>query len=1259
MLTESLSEYEDDEVTIFSKIFDDRDISRIKRGLETVVRTLNNTAPEHRGQEALETSALLSVFEALSCEAFLSDYDLVRQDFEESFRLIQTNVRLQVTHYVPAATVFLFDPDQTRCFWALQTWSKYSCPLTKEDFDFAVREPLHRNLVLGSGPMADINFVQRLWCGIRLIVDKLDSELITHSLRALNVDLFRLALEHLQYETAGLRFLLQTIQKLLVKAPKDFWDSMGAISATTFIEQVFNNSQYDRFLMAARKDENFDFSALKDMLCWIQPFMASLQISHQPAACRSLAFQLMDRLQADRFPSHAKIECYHIGLGVLTWTLTNCNKENTVFDAVNRVVAAETLELTGTYIKQILSIPNLRPDAPMYIALSEPCLRVIKVALALECKSLRTDQEALQINKALPHGFSSYSPAIWDAVVHHLVQGNVVLAKATLAGISDLTGLERFKTKSDDDHIKEKTDFNVTFGRLTHLVCQMFERINDFSPTDLDTLYRSPETANALVASLFSADASTYEAGVNLTKSISGQSARKEAIAHILAPFFETTLNSFSWCIRRIARKRTFASCPRMLKTCTDVLDILCDSQDGLFRTRTLNGLSEIKAVENFWEHQWEALNVSYEMTETWSHRVNDSILMKDFCRDIMEFSERFFDQYSIFCSAVNSATYVKSEGGLSQNRNDEAEKGLMKHPAQTMESMVKWLRLRDEYLAQKSVNLVTKVLGRLSELGMTLAEGPCFFLEQVVTAQARTILTLQEKAEVARALEINLGRSIASVDNEQEPSDTSRSQTPSVREIQSQHSSLASETRKKIRRGTIDLEAWTSKAKKPQEVVDIPDDEFGDSDVLDEDILAASRSVELLKQLQATKAMNSRPIAVGLAKQAALAGTQQQKFSRDSKLDSKRMADQLSFREKREKEIQAKKKRDAEALARLKKNIPLKGVAEQTFGEGSALGGLIGVKDKDHAPRGTSMMVSSGSESESENDLDQELFGTSSRAPKTSKAVQDYQSSKLRQEKQHGPVKKTRQIRSAKDMRARLAPDLSSLHRTILSWDFFHDGAFPPNSARDDYSLVTSKFRNPLDYQNTFEPLLLLEAWQGFLKSKEEGNFKPFDIKIANRMTVDSFIEVSTTMPMVEGKDLGISEADIILMSKAQSPAFDAQEPHCLARVFKISRKKAVMEISYRVNVGNGLVAAMVPNGVLHGVKILSATPLEREYGALLGLKYYDLCDEITRAKASPLLTYTNKQIEPIIKVYKVNAAQAKAVRSALDNDAFTLIQG
>lgn len=1260
------SEYDEDEVSDLSQIYDGLDIDRIKRGLDSATEMLRATDPKRPSKDVLEHSTMLSIFEAMSCQALLSNQSIMRDHFDEPFvRLTKTTKKLRLAHYVPAATSFLFEADHDRKQWALQTWKAYSSPLTRGDFEFAVRDPLFRNLMIASEPIADMNFIPTFWLGVQKIIEKLSNELITHSLRAMEIDVIRIALEHLKYPSDGLQHIMQTMQMLLEVASKDYWESMGAISPTTVIEQVFNNPYYDKFVLEAKEEEDYDFSALKCILSWIHPFMSSLQLGHQAQACRSLTFQLMDRLQVERFPQYSRIECYRVGLEVLSWTLSNCKQEVMALKPVGRIVASETLEVTSSQIKGILDIATLTPGRSGYSTLTENCLTVVKTSLALECKSIKMDQATLKETREIQPGFCSYSPAIWDAVVSQLNRGNLALAKAALTGINDLTGLEKFKIKDGESYTKEKGDFNITFGNLTHLVCQMLERINDFNPKDLDSLFRSPETATALVAALFSPDASTYEAGVNLIKSISAESARKEAIGHLLGPFFATTLKSFASSIRQIAENRTFASCPRMLKTCTDVLDILCDSVDGLLRTRSLSdpgNFREAEAVQSYWESQWQALRVIYQMTEDWGKsRVADTNVMREFCRDTMQFSERFFDQYNLFASALDSAVLIENENVAkkTKTKRDSAGKKLLEHPAENMAAMVKWLRLRDAYLASISVKLIGKILERLTEWRMVLSKDACEFLEQVIQnePQGRTHLTPQEKAELARALERNLGRSISAASTADKVSQNLKSQPslPDRRLPESREGPLSSEISKKTGTGNTGLAAGNSKSKESRRVVDVSDgDEFGTSDNFDEDILSASRSVELLKSQQASRSL-LRGSTVQLKSSAV-----RKPFERTTKDSIFETRDQQTFREKREKEKEDKKKRDAEALAIVKKRIADKTASKRITGEGSILSGL-GLKVKDHTSKGSSMMVSSGSDTDSDDEPDDALFKSASRPSKVSEAVRDYQSNKLRQMREGGPLKKTRQIRSAKDMRARLAPDLTSLHRNILSWDFFHTGDFPPGTQREDYRLVTNTFRSPVDYQNTFEALLILEAWQGFLQAKEEGSFKHFEIKVTSRLSVDSSIELTTTMPAAQKKELGLSEADVVLLSKAQVPFAAASQPHCFARIFKISRKKNPMEvdITYRVNTGTSLSSYMVPNAAIHAARILNLTTLEREYGALLGLQYYDLCDEIIKAKPSPLLKYSESQLAPLLVNYNINSAQAKAVRSAVDNDAFTLIQG
>jgi senataxin len=1209
-LVEKLKEnYDDEDIEKFARMLDDWDIRRLTRNLTTAAEKLKAIPPQEIGLHVLDRASLLSIFESLSCEALLRNEQLLKEYFDIPFKLIQTKRTLKVSDYIPAVTYFLFDPDQTRSFWATHAWSRYARPPTTAEFDWAVKEGLLRALTQASQQPPDIAVVQRLWRGLQLIVKRLDKEQITHNLRALDIDACRLSVEHLSIPSPGLRFLLNTVQILLEKAPGDFWDAMQTISPQAIVEQVFYNPQLDAFLMQATDSEPFDRSSLKDMLSWIQPFMSSLKGAHQPSACRFLVSQLLNRFQEPRFPNISRYHCFRTGLIVLLHTLRTFTDHESSRGSVARIVLSETLQIVSDNINKILEPPSFRVEPAQQREIVSSCMDVIRNTLGLECQSLKTDYEVILRQKTLQHGVSTYSPSIWDAVVAHLHPNNQELSTAALLGILPLVGLEKFPTKREDS--REKTHFNVIYGHLTHLACQIIERLADFNPEHLDKLFASQDTSSALISALFSADLNTYQAAVDLIKNVSGQPTRRDAISHLLQSFFSTTVYGLSWSFRRISNMKTFASAPRMIHTGTDIVDILCDTQSGMLRTRKLADRRETLALQKLWEFQWQALTTIFDETESWHLRGNDKSVMLEFCRDTIQFADHLFAQYGVFATAVVDADPSQ---GVSAREN------LLKSSTATMSAMVKWLRLKDEYLATTLVGLVSKLLRRLGELDVsTVKEDALKYIEGVaVKSTIKTILTPREKAELVRALEAYYKKPVV---------------TASTAALKKQSTITAFAK-------PVDLSGTPSTSRATSE------DDFDDSSVPDDVLMQLSRSVELNKARLAAQAQKRAEVAA----KAPLA------IPKPPKTAALSAANVESFREKREKEREAKRKRDLAELARLKRSLPAHGVAEQTAGQGSGVNG-IGVKGKDHTPV-DSMMVSSGSESESESEdeLDKELFGKVKSKPD---AVREYEESKRRSLKQQGPVKKIKQVRSARDMRARLAPDLSSLHRTILSWDFFASGDLPPTSGRTDYTLVSSAFRDPIEYQRTFEPLLILEAWQAFQSAKEDGTFKPFEIIVANRLSVDSFVEVSTTMQFPDMKEIGIGEADIILLSKSKNPLNDPGAPHCLARVSGINKKKGTVEVSYRVIPGTPIIPSLAPGVTIWGVRITSLTPLEREYGALMALQYYDLCEEIIKAKPSPILKYSEATLKPIVDNYNVNPAQAKAIKSAIDNDAFTLIQG
>ncbi|OJJ43141.1 hypothetical protein ASPZODRAFT_136694 [Penicilliopsis zonata CBS 506.65] len=1224
-LLEQLKEsYEEEETDRFARMLDEWDIQRITRNLAVATATLRPLPRQEIGLHVLDRASLLAIFETLSCEAMLRDDELLRAHFDEPFELIQSKRSLKVSDYIPAISRFLFDPVQLRNFWAFNVWSRYARPPTTEEFDWAIKEGLLDALRVASQhqqqqqpqpqqsqqqqqPPPQLVAIQRLWRGMTLIVKRLDKDQITHNLRALEIDPVRLSVEHLAIPTPGLKYLLNTIQLLLEKAPGDFWVAMHTIAPHLILEQVFNNYQFRAFLRDTAEDEPYEKSALKDMLSWIKPFMASLTVAQRNAACRILLKHLLGIAQDERYAYLVRYHCFDVSLDTLLQLLRHFTDNESSRGSVGRITLSEALELVSENIITIINPPHLYIEKSRQEALSALCMDVIRNTLALECQSLKSDYETILKEDELHHGVSTYSAKIWDAVVLHLHEDNLPLSTAALLGILPLVGLERFAR----DSTKEEANFNDIYDHLTHLSCQIIERLADFKPEHLNDLFKSQDTCSALVSALFSADPNTYQAAVDLIKNMSGQSARRDAISHLLQTFFSTTMYGLTWSFRRISNMKTFASAPRMIYTGTDIVDILCNSQTGLLRTRKLINRREILSLQKLWEYLWQAVTTIFDETESWHRRGNHKNTMLEFCRDTIQFAELLFSQFEILISAVIDAD---------PNQSQTAREVFLKFPTSALNGMVKWLRLKDEYLATTLTSVLCSILARLGELKVTTVnKGALEYIEGVAyRGTVRTIILDTDKAKLVKSLETYYGRPI-----------------------------VTAVTASSKKQSHITDFAKAADASSTSGVSRLPSEEFEDSEAFDDVIIGLSSAVELNKKRRAAEAKERAERAA----RAAPGG-----ISRPATpVLVKPKASVLSFREKREREKEEKRKRDLAMVANMKKGLA--GVAEQTAEQGSGLRG-IGIRGKDHTPVQESMMVSSESENESdsEDEIEQLVRGKGRTQPD---AVKEYEESKKRSLKQQGPVKKTKQIRSANDMRARLAPDLSSLHRTLLGWDFFANGDLPPHSGRTDYSLVSNTFGTVQEYQRTFEPLLILEAWQGFQASKEEGTFKPFEIKVATRLTLDSFVEVNVTMPLPDVKDLGLGEADIVLLSKSRTPATDSAAPHCLARVSSINRKKGSVELSFQVNPGNSLMSSFAPNVTIWGVKITSLTPLEREYGALMGLKFYDLCTEITEAKPSPILRYADATLKPLADNYSVNPAQAKAIKSALDNDGFTLIQG
>jgi senataxin len=1188
--TRLVDSYDEEMVHDFLKVIDDICIGRICKGLDEARDVLIAAEPKQRGVRILPSEATYAFFEALSCNAFIRNEELLQKHFDVPFGLVQTKKRLKLQTFVPAMTRFLFSKNASRHEWAAQSWSGSKRNILPSEFEWTVRDHLMDAMMRVQMTNLDLDFAGNFWFAVKLIITKCDKDLITHNIRGLDMDFYKLALDHLSLRSEGFLDLIATITLLLEKSPTDFWDAMDAItpSTATVVEQVFNSPVLKSIFIEASEENKTRMEELDEAFTWVGPFVSSIKAANLTPACKAFSNLLFSRLQADHFSRVSRARCYKEGLWVLDFAFKKMNEGKNLTTFVGQPTVNGMLEILKTHIKLIVTSLKRFGDSPETKEDLKLALSMIQQAFTLECQSLAVERQLITLSRPSPTETPPSSP-IWTAIIKAIDANSIDLATHLLIAGKYLVGLELLHMKPGVDKIPPTIrHFNDRFKLLSQSVTDVIDRLAEFDPRRLGALLEQPAAATALISTLFSSTEDTRNSSVELLKVISAQDARRDALQYILKTYYKNVLEGVSSSSRQVMRKKTLAPAPSLVKTCSDIIDVMCNSQDGILRSRSLDS-SEAAVTMNLWKSLWDLLTMVFQMTEDWAAlAVYDKDTMKDFCRDTMQFADQLFDQCSIFSTALKESASNPAD----TSSTTKLLKELLELPARTMEGMAKWLRLRDEFLSQKSVTLIGKLLIRLRRVSIEVDPETLSYMEGVLSGKIRAKLSMQQQAELLRALETHLGHSIS---KQEEPV-------------------------KQPKQGSISK--WMAQGSTSSDVK-------AKDDVTRKSLLAdASRTATAFQAKR--EAIRAREAAA--AKMA----------------DASREAAQSEFKKKRQAELEKAKAEKAAAIAKARKE---RGLSDHTAEAGSGLEGL-GVLGKEQAPKGEGLMHSSD-ESDDEGDFDDDLFGI--KRPDRPRAGP--KTNIVNEIKVQMPVKKRKVVRSMKDMRARLAPDLTQLHKTILGWDYFHNGDFPPSSRTDIYKAVPKTFRTPQDYQDVFQPLLTLEAWQGFVKSREENTIKPYEIRVVSRASIDAFQEVSSTMTHAENKELGLSEGDIVLLSQSKMP--NADDRYCLARVFRVQRKQAHLEVSYRVLPSNPLLSSLVPNGTVYGSKIQSITPLEREFGALAGLMYYDLCDEILRAKPSPLLTYKDSQLDSLISTYNVNKAQAKAVKSAIDNDAFTLIQG
>lgn len=1232
--------WDEDAVSQIQDLLDRLDINRIDHNLKWAKEFIEKI--EAKGV-VFKKSAFgehlpdvhIAIYEALCCVAYMKE-PLQRTTFQYVFMRLQgkTYLKLGTKDPLPGMTYLLFDQkNEDRRNWAHENWKNIDTDsMSEEQFDWAVSGGLiaaideaNRKELVNPGPEIYIE-IERFWLGFERILRTLGGELILSRLRSLEVKpgsphIYDLLFRHIQCRSEGVLVVaIRVLTTLLKKSPKAFWDVVGDARPNVIADLIFGSPVYRVLLRQSLDDcwSGFETGpeAIPFPISWIGPWLQSLGQDRRYDACEVLLHTLFETMAKDpNMGEPGRAACLRAGFDALSFTVETFLEQESTGTGTTHLYANCAFNMVMKHRLLLLDqmqTPNGEHVGWKTFHVASAARRAMAAAMRLDIKLFAVEYHSLRGGAKIQSAITRQSKNFWEGVVEMFDASSQQeeLAGDFLLALEPIVRLEPIRPRKKDNHLDDSSKaFNSAFTGTTDVLARIFSRLSELDTTDLSGLFTSQRAFQVTVGVAMQGESDLAEASAELLKSWTGEIARSQAFEQMAQLHPDQTLRASMFVLDRVLKPPSDfpkQQCPwdpiRPIQHMSrDVLRGLCDVTSGVLRVRTLEPKT-VAMLLRWWQEQWHFVSLSCRNIEPWSMYIPNSV-MQDFCREIMELAEALIAEDGLLTSAIASAT----------NKEEAHMMVKILQPAKdNFRGMENMIRLKDRWLVDVTVRVLCKILTRLRENNLEIAEDSrklildaCVASEGAGRYRRPTNLTDQQRAELLQAL----GHVEEEIKARQSAVLPSRS---------------ADKTKDQLKKQSK-LDAW-SRSGTPGVMPDSKSNR--------DDVLALSKSIDspILKKLEAQKAAEARAKA------------------------KTRVPDQKAIsalKESRQREKAEKARRDAEIIAKAK---ALRG--EIVPGEGSSLAGFAAT-GKDHS-RSEIMVNSSDEESEAESDDsdgDNQLAALSTGGKKTLDEAERRNRQALR-DKMRRPVKKVKQQRSVKEMRARLIPPMEKLHNTVLAWEIFHEGNDPPSGPSG--SRVETEYANPKSYQETFFPLLASEAWRSFVTAKDEVTSQVFGMKIASRASVDSFLEVTFTMPIVQGRERGVSEGDIVLVSESERPLLESDVRHCLARIHRTTYKKDMIEITYRVTSRNNPLSQLLnPGATVHGIKITNMTTIEREYAALESLQYYDLMDEILKAEPSPILRYGDEKVEKWQNNWQLNRGQAMAVLGAHENDGFTLIQG
>ena len=825
--------------------------------------------------------------------------------------------------------------------------------------------------------------------------------------------------------------------------------------------------------------------------------------------------------------------------------------------------------------------------------------RVLGLRLQLDCRILETEMKEL-IKPDLYRGRVSATIKIsemWKVIeTRAWTEDDTNLIRAVLSSfgrgaVLDLLDSHNFESK-DVERVKR---FSKAVYDLQRYISLMFTKMVDIRPRTMRSILEDAETSISVVAHLFNAKRSILEnADLDMLKTAHDVTGKLDLWKQLLRASFEPTLRGVCQVTQQILlmqriyspdkirpwhRGYLLAYVSKIIRQSMQIVDILCSGRSGILTTTDilLQSDSNRSSLLTFWRTFWEVLNIAFISATSWAES-EDKDVMKNFLRDVLEAAIVLFDSLKCIDANLTGTNFDTSPVKVSSTQQT-----LLKDIQTPIASLSKWLCLSVDDLRETTLILAIRILKRFARAEVPVTEDTIVQYYRLAHGKKKNNMSEEQRERLLFALS----------EHDVEPATRKAVESMAASRVAGRMTPPSTTAEKS---GRITPEIAKVKGK---EIIDLSDEKefLGNylSDLEVQDFMerlekkTPTRQTPTLRQtkLDFSKGVLKPPVSSSMTRATSVPSKpiiskpmiSKDKFPATSSNVTGLAQLRADFRAERQ----------ALKVGVKPRRAPVEAPKTDGFGRPLDASGKATEAPRPLAPPPKKIEESSSSESDSDSDGGG-LFSIAreNKSPPKIRKVEKRKvqllgepvTSRIQLQAQD---RRLRRAPSERQIRARLEPDLTPLITRILSWSPSQTGLYPPNTDQSSFRRVAATFPSPNKYEETFEPLLMLECWQHILQAKQEGLGESFDFMIENRQKIDEYVGLFITMKTTAWANAAINDPDLIIISNSAGSG----GIECFARVKGIKKNPESVELSLRCIPPSKLAALLVPKAKMYGSKL------------------------------------------------------------------------